>query len=252
MRKVICWFGFVLLLASAGCRRQVQPAAPPVAETETTPQPSITAEPGATTPPEATPPEAAPPAVPSLAIVSAYRPAGLQSQELRFEVAEFRQRPSTGVAVTVIPLGINLPPVASRVLSVQKIPDPCSEALPSWWEVQITPLTQTEYITAASPYREAEDSAHYPFKVCVLYPANPQAQALNPGTLDEAALPTGTRLEQVVLALDLDADQTPDLVLIEACCDKPQLPLKECDLTCRKTWQRVGGQWKVIDRGTPC
>ena len=86
----------------------------------------------------------------------------------------------------------------------------------------------------------------------VVYPALAQVQALNPGALDAAALPPDTRLEQVLLALDLNADQVPDLVVTEACCDKPQLPRKDCDLTCRKTWLRVGGQWKVIETGTPC
>ena len=152
----------------------------------------------------------------------------------------------------MIPLGIDLPPVQSRVLGAEKTPDPCSDALPPWWEIQLAPLTQPEYVGAVSAAPANEDPERYPFQVCVLYPANPQARALNPGALDVATLPAGTRLEQVVLALDLDADQAPDVVLIQACCDKPELPLKNCDLTCRKTWLRTGGQWKVIDAGTPC
>lgn len=249
MRKAVLWLWVGLLLLGAACR-QANPTPAPAAVPEPEALPPAAAEqtPAATAEEAA----AAPPLVQSVAIVSAYRPDGLQSQELQFETPEFRQRVSTGVAVSVIPLGINLPPTQTRVLGVEKTPDPCSDSLPPWWEVQLAPLTQPEYVTAVSPYREAEDAAHYPYKVCVVYPALAQVQALNPGALDAAALPPGTRLEQVLLALDLNADQVPDLVVTEACCDKPQLPRKDCDLTCRKTWLRVGGQWKVIETGTPC
>jgi len=238
-----------LLLLLTACR-QTSPAPAPAAvpEPDALPPAAVAQTPA----PAAEEAAAALPQVQCVVIVSAYRPDGLQSQELQFETPEFRQRVSTGVAVSVIPLGINLPPTQTRVLGVEKTPDPCSEALPPWWEVQLAPLKQPEYVTAVSPYREAEDAAHYPFKVCVVYPALPQVQALNPGALEAATLPPETRLEQVLLALDLNADQVPDLVLSEACCDKPQLSLKDCDLTCRKTWLRVGGQWKVLETGTPC
>jgi hypothetical protein len=256
MRRAGCWIGLVLVFVSAACR-QDNPAPSPNKElAELEQQAAAVAQtPAAAIAADVAEPlneQAAMPVIQSVQIVRAYRPEGLQSQELQFDTAEFRQRPSTGVAVTLVPLGINLPAVQSRVLNAEKTPDPCSDSLPPWWEVQLAPLKQTEFVQAVSPYREAEDAEHYPFRVCVVFPAVPQAQALNPGLLDLTALPAGTRLEHVLLALDLNGDQTPDLLLLEVCCDNPETPLKECDLTCRKTWLRTGGQWKLIDSGTPC
>lgn len=250
LQKAGGWSVLLLLLLCVACRHENTASPPPPEPPSPSDLPAPTISPEA----QAEPPPAAPTGAETLGIYlsRAYRPAGLRSQEVQFEATEFRRRLSTGVAVTVIPLGIDLPPVQSRVLGAEKTPDPCSDALPPWWEIQLAPLTQPEYVGAVSAAPANEDPERYPFQVCVLYPANPQARALNPGALDVATLPAGTRLEQVVLALDLDADQAPDVVLIQACCDKPELPLKNCDLTCRKTWLRTGGQWKVIDAGTPC
>jgi hypothetical protein len=240
MQRAGYWSGLLLLLLSAACRHESPASSTP-----------------GVAPPSATPVEAVSttepvPEVQGVYLTRAYRPEGLQSRALHFEVAEFRQRLRVGAALTLVPLGIDLPAVQSRVLSVQKTPDPCSDSLPPWWEVQIAPLTQPTYIQAASPLPPSQDAEHYPFEVAVLYPAIAQVRALNRGLLEVAALPPRRRAEQVLLALDFNGDAAPELVLVEYCCDKPQLPVKECDLTCRQTWLRTGGQWRVIDKGTPC
>lgn len=241
------WLWSLAALLCGGACRQA-PAPPPPA----TPAPAVVASVAPSPVAEAplTEGESAP--APSVVIANAYRAAGLQSRELEIQEVDFRKPPIVGAAVTLIPLGVNLPATQTRILQVDKTPDPCSETLPPWWSLKLAPLTEARFVQAEAAQASAESDVNYPFKICVLYPAVATARALNRGLLDAANLPKGVRPEQVLLALDLDGDDTPDFVLAEHCCDKPQAPLKDCDLTCRKTWQRRANQWTVLDAGTPC
>jgi hypothetical protein len=204
------------------------------------------------TPPATATPQPGVPAVQSLVIVPAHRPDGLQSRALLIEEVEFKKRPQTGAPVTIIPLGVNLAAAQSRITRVKEVADPCSEALPKRWQIEIAPLTQDEYVKGPSANPSEADGRFYPFQVAVFYPAVAQARALDRGLLDLATLPQGARLENVDLAIDLNGDQQPDLALLEYCCDKPQLSRKDCDLTCEKIYLRVDGKWNEIDYNTPC
>lgn len=228
-----------LALPSCACRRQVDKATAVIEVASPTPVATATPKPVA-------------PVVQSVVIVPAQRPDGLQSRALLIEAVEFKKKPQAGAPVTIIPLGVKLAATNSRIVSVKEMEDPCSESLPKRWQIEIAPLTQAEYVQGPSANPSEADGRIYPFRVAVLYPAVELAQPLNRGLLDLAALPKGALLENIDLAVDLNGDQQPDLVMLEYCCDKPQQPRRQCDLTCGKSYLRVDGKWKEIDHSTPC
>ncbi len=245
MKALPNWLGWLFLLAMCACRGHEpapqQTANPPVAQ----PSPSAAAVADAPTP-------ASEPAVLNVVIVPLPRPDDAQSRVLQLRDVVFKTPPKPGGAVTILALSSALPALEARVTNAKLIENPCSEALPKQWEIEFEPLTKAEYVDAVFAVPGRFEGSYSPFQVAVLYPANPQARALNRGLLEAADLPAGTPLQNVVMALDLNGDQTPDLIVTEYCCDRPKVARAQCDLTCGKTYLRTAGQWKQIDANKPC
>jgi hypothetical protein len=256
MREKLSWSILLLALLGLACQRG-EPArhqAAPVMSASPTPMPSVEAmveqfaeaqRPAAKLSSGALP-------VQSLALASTNRAEGLQSRELRIHSVQLNKRPQAGALVTIIPLGLNLAATQTRIASVKAIENPCSRSLPRLWEVAIEPLTQEAYVKAPSANTSNADGDYYPFDVCVIYPAVEQAQLLNRGLLEVATLPAKTLLENVELAVDLNRDRKPELVLVKFCCGKPQLRNSDCDQTCEKVYLLAAGAWQELDSRTPC
>lgn len=185
-------------------------------------------------------------------IVPLNRPDDAQSRVLQLSNVVFKTPPKPDAVVTILALSSVLPALEARITKAKLTENPCSESLPKQWEIEFEPLTQAEYVEAVLAVPGRIEGSYSPFLVAVLYPANPRARALNRGLLDAADLPAGTLLQNVIMALDLNGDQTPDLIATEYCCDRPKSARAHCDLTCGKTYLRTAGQWKQIDASTPC
>jgi hypothetical protein len=192
------------------------------------------------------------PAVLNAVIVPLHRPDDPQSRVLQLNNVVFKTPPKPGGTVTILALSITLPALETRITKAKLVENPCSESLPKQWEIEFESLKQAEYVDAVFAVPGRVEGSYAPFQVAVLYPANPQARALNRGLLDASDLPVGTLLQNVVMALDLNGDQKPDLIATEYCCDRPKAARTHCDLTCGKTYLRTAGQWKQIETSTPC
>lgn len=245
MKALSSWLAWLFLLVMCACRGH-EPAAQPLANAPM-PQPATTA-----TLLEAAPTPAPVPPVLSVVIVPLHRPDDPQSRVLQLRDVVFKTPPKPGGVATILALSSALPALEMRITNTKLVENPCSESLPKQWEIEFESLKQTEYVDAVFAVPGRVEGSYAPFQVALLYPANPQARALNRGLLEAADLPAGTLLQNVVMALDLNGDQKPDLIATEYCCDRPKAARAHCDLTCGKTYLRTAGQWKQIDASTPC
>jgi hypothetical protein len=165
------------------------------------------------------------------------------------KIFDFKKRPITGGAVTVIPLGFDISPLTLRIVKAKKTKDPCDEHLPPQWEIALEPIRQQEFFEVSPP---SDRSAEFPFDVVVLYPAVKAARLLKNDQLDLKTLPRGVVLKIVKAAIDLDEDNQPDVVLTEYCCLDQTQPLNECEYHCGKTYKKVRNIWKLVDSSSPC
>lgn len=246
MKALSSWLSWLMLLVACACGGH-EPAPSQKAQT-----PEVQPAPVATENVAASPVPVSDPRVLNAVIVPLNRPDDAQSRVLQLSNVVFKTPPKPGGTVTIVALSSALPTLEARITTAKLSENPCSESLPKQWEIEFEPLTQTAYLDAVLAVPGRIEGSYAPFQVAVLYPANPQARALNRGLLDAADLPAGTLLQNVIMALDLNGDEKPDLITTEYCCDRPKEGRAHCDLTCGKTYLRTSGQWKQIDASTPC
>jgi hypothetical protein len=244
MKTILSWLGGLLLVLTGACHGP-DPAPQTIASTPAAQARSVAAV-------AESPKPAAESAVLNVVIVPLQRPDDPHSRELQLSNVVFKTPPKPGGKVTILALSSTLPALTARITKAKLSENPCSESLPKQWEIEFEPLTQAAYVDAVFAVPGRIEGSYAPFQVAVLYPANPQARALNRGLLEAADLPAGTLLQNVVMALDLNGDEKPDLIATEYCCDRPKQSRAQCDLTCGKTYLRTAGQWKQIDASTPC
>lgn len=159
----------------------------------------------------------------------------------------FKERPIVGEKVTVIPLDVNIPPLELEIMKADKTANAC-EGLPPYWEVALERVKEKAFSDAAPPNRSAE----YPFDVCVIYPAVKFVSPIKRENLSRSMLPRGVALSTVKAAIDLTGDGRPDVLIVEYCCGNPNRPTADCDYTCGKTFKKIGNEWKLLDRSSPC
>lgn len=160
----------------------------------------------------------------------------------------FKQRPLTGIKVTIIPLDVS---IAARDLAILKIKKgaSCGGSNRAWWELELEPIQQSEYFEIMpNPKRRAET----PFDVAIIYPAVKNARQLLRNDLKQSMLPKGISLNTVKAAIDLTSDGIPDVLIVEYCCGDVSKASGECDYTCGKTFRKVRNSWKLIDTSSPC
>src|SRR5215472_15495034 len=135
---------------------------------------------------------------------------GRQSATIGF--VEFRTRPAVGRKVTVVPLTTNVAPIDLRIIRTTAQPDACDDNQPPHWQVELEPVSDSHYIGAAAPADRSTDPA---FGIVVLYPAMPHARLLTGDRLRQSMLPRGVLMKTVTIAMDLNGDGLPDLVMTE-------------------------------------
>ncbi|MCM3871250.1 MAG: hypothetical protein ND895_11235 [Pyrinomonadaceae bacterium] len=160
----------------------------------------------------------------------------------------FKRMPVIGDKVTVVLLGSDISPLDLRITKTEKKEDACNERLPAWWEVQLEPI-HLRKLFDIEPM--SNRNAEFPFEVVVLYPAVKVARQISKGQLTKGMLPTGVSLNTVKAAIDLTRDLTPDVLVIDYCCEDTR-KAEPCDYTCGKTFKKVRNAWKLIDTSAPC
>ena len=161
----------------------------------------------------------------------------------------FKRKPAAGEKVTVIPLDVDIAPLELRIVKVEKKENACSERLPAWWEVELEPINQRAFFEiAARPNRVQE----FPFDVCIIYPSVKFARQIKGNGFTKNLLPQGVSINTIKGAIDLTNDGTPDVLLVEYCCDNPKRAAGTCDLTCGKRFKKVRNIWSLIDTYAPC
>ncbi len=175
-------------------------------------------------------------------VISVERPEDAQAVELRFAPLSLKKRLPARSEVLLIPLSGELATVRTQVLQVSPIENPCSDALPKLYETELRPIKDMSWLNTSVS-----------FDVCVLYPAIVSARTLKLDALQAAQLPQKVILANITAALDTNNDQQPDVLLVEYCCDKPELDRKACDLTCSAVYVRdAKGHWRIAETQTPC
>lgn len=161
----------------------------------------------------------------------------------------FSSKPAVGRSVTVIPLDVNILPFELKIIKAERMPAGCREESPAWWQVELEPVKSKEFHeTAALPKRAAE----FPFDVAILYPAIKSARQIAKEHLTAKMLPKGISVPTVKAAIDITNDRQPDILLAEFCCKDTKKPGESCDLTCGKSFKKVGSAWRLIGSSNPC
>lgn len=171
-------------------------------------------------------------------------------KKVQITTLTFKRAPRLGEKVTVIPLDVSVPLLDLAIIKSKKRND-CGEPMAGvWWEVELESVKQKEYFEISNV--NAARREEYPFDVAIVYPAVKFAQQVRRNELKKTMLPAGTVLDTVKAAIDLTNDGIPDVLILEYCCLQPTKAAGECDLTCGKTFQKVGKRWKLIDTSSPC
>ena len=98
----------------------------------------------------------------------------------------FKKRPVVGELVTVVRLGVNIEPIALKILKANRC-EPVEEGLPPRCEVELPPVTQRASFDSEP---SADRRGYYcPFDALILYPREDDACALVKAELRRDTLP---------------------------------------------------------------
>ena len=160
-----------------------------------------------------------------------------------------KEKPATGSKVTIIPLVEGIAPFDLKISTAKKEKFGCDEGEPYAWAVELELIPQHREFFEIPPLANRRDDV--PFDVCVIYPAVVMARRLKKEQLRSSMLPKNISINTVTAAIDLTDDKTPDVLIAEYCCDDASRS-GDCDYTCGKTFKKVRGIWKLIDKFAPC
>ncbi|HEV2761568.1 MAG TPA: hypothetical protein VGV38_01140 [Pyrinomonadaceae bacterium] len=167
--------------------------------------------------------------------------------KVELDALEFKTRPAVGASLTVVPLGVKLPPLELKIKKVAREMNQCTAR--NFWQADLEPITRRDFRDAA-PLPERRPDA--PFDVLVIYPAVKTYKLLEASALAARTLPRGVTPKVVRAAVDLDGDAAPELLYVHGCCDDFSKPPQQCDYECSKTFQKTRGVWKLTNTHEPC
>jgi hypothetical protein len=154
----------------------------------------------------------------------------------------FQMASKAGGSVTLVPIGVPLPPVAAEIASVEKS-EGCGAPA---WTAKLKPVTRPD-VLAAPPL--AERAAEMPFDAVVVAPAAPAARAVDTKAVKPSA---GVRPESIQAAIDLDSDGSADMLLVRYCIRPANAKLAECDYVRTEYWAKSGTAWRRVRQAGPC
>src|SRR5579883_1516250 len=128
--------------------------------------------------------------------------------ELHFDVP-----PKVGQEINVIPLRIPVAPfrLAIRSFEPQQFEGCDPDKIETIYHVSVDDLPDRALLSLPPlPGRRGE----FPFDVAILYPAVPKATVIPSDALRPVHLPKGVLPGQVTLALDVNGDRLPDLLIV--------------------------------------
>jgi len=162
----------------------------------------------------------------------------------------WKQGPIVGTRMTVIPLGVDVAPISVEIVRAEYAANPCADELPWIWSIELAPVKSGAFFDA-KPLRERRNDTL--FDVAVVYPEDAMARVVDAHRIGHRNLPPNATPDTVRAAIDLHGDGTTDVVELSFCCDDPRKSTSTgCDHTCTRTYERVRGRWRLIDRGGPC
>jgi hypothetical protein len=144
--------------------------------------------------------------------------------------------PAKGSLVTAVPASPALPALVVRVNGSKKIHgDSCV------FVVSAEPVT-------APAWRDVgwEKGGAWSFPLLLFIEGDhPKARPLKPDTLSSATLPTDTESKYVLIAADIDGDETVDAIMRASCGDGKV----DCqDLECKEIWSRAANHWQRVEQ----
>lgn len=148
-----------------------------------------------------------------------------------------------GDFATAVPLQIDGENLSLKIAKVEKAKflDCDTEKMGSSVEFE---KIADERLLKMTPISERPEEQ--PFDFFVIYPAAKNARKLKQTELTKKMLPENVKVEQVVAAIDLNDDGTPDLLVVNYCC----FDSSQCD--CTDNYRKINGEWKNLGGSEPC
>jgi hypothetical protein len=155
--------------------------------------------------------------------------------------------PTADLSITLVPVGVSLPTLRSKIGDVRKFVGGCEETTVSWDAV--VQVDQPNYLDAATLPNHLAES---PFNAVVIYPAVPFAKSVPRVSLKDEMLPKGVARSTVAAAIDLTGDGSPDLLVVEYCFSDATKTPEQCDYSIQDSYEKRNGKWVRLRHVTPC
>ena len=143
--------------------------------------------------------------------------------------------PSAGSLVTLVPASTSLSAVIVHVTrSKRRRHDRCTV-------VYVEPVRRTEWL-----HEEWSKGGAWAYpRLIVVDGEQPKAHSVKPETLAGTVLPSGTQLEDVRIAVDIDGDDRVDAIARYACANGR----RDCEeFGCHEVWLREDKRWQRQDQ----
>lgn len=146
-------------------------------------------------------------------------------------------------SITAIWLETDEENLTLKAKTIKRVPFLKCDAEMTGSEVEFGKITERQLLEMKAAANRSDDQ---PFDFFLIYPAVKNARKLKKAELTKAMLPESVEVEQVVLAVDLNDDGDPDLLIGNYCC----YDSSQCD--CTNKYQKINAEWKYLGGSEPC
>lgn len=150
-----------------------------------------------------------------------------------------------GEFATAIPLQIDGENLALKIKKVERMNFLDCDVEKKGSDIEFEKITDKNLLETKA-VAERAGGEEQPFDFLVVYPAVKNAKKLKKAELTKEMLPEMVEVEQVVAAIDLNEDGTPDLLIANYCC----YDSSQCD--CTNKYQKIASEWKYLGGSEPC
>ena len=166
-----------------------------------------------------------------------------QFGEVSFFIASTKVK--AGDLATAIPLQIDYKNLVLKISKVARMPFLDCDAEKQGSDIEFEKITDQHLLEIKAVEKRA-GGEEQPFDFLVIYPAVEKAKKLKKEELTKQMLPEKVEIEQIVAAIDLNEDGTPDLLISNYCC----YDSSQCD--CTEKYQKINSEWKYLGGSEPC
>jgi hypothetical protein len=161
----------------------------------------------------------------------------------------FYFEPRIGEEITIVPLKISIEPFRIKIVNATKTKNSgCikSETEQYFWAIETEKITKPEILEIKTVDKNYKNQM--PISVFAIYPAVKFAKSLNKLSLSKNSLPRNVLFENVESAIDLNNDETPDLLSVNFCCGEPEkVKVEKCPYICKKYYKKNNKVWELFD-----